>query len=149
MRCGKEQFRIRVILRRIQILESVPVHWITDPDPALSADFMMPTKTIFSTSFLLRHIYISLQRLQVIKKLERVEIKVFHNYFSLLMEGSGTEYVQIITDPDPKGPKTYRYRTGTRNNGCPPCSTLQERFPAGRRVLPPWQIPASSLPPSL
>ncbi len=36
------------------------------------------------------------------------------------MEGSGTGFgtgsVQLITDPDPGGPKTYRsYRSGVRN----------------------------------
>jgi hypothetical protein len=33
---GCKNFRIRVMLRRIQIHGSVQVRWITDPDPALS-----------------------------------------------------------------------------------------------------------------
>ncbi len=52
-----------------------------------------------------RSIYNSLQIKQVIKKSQSVELKVF-SMFCLLMEGSGSGAVHIITDPDPGGPKT-------------------------------------------
>ncbi len=52
---------------------------------------------------------ISLQRQQVNKKSEncRNHFSRFCSLFCLLMEGYGSEYVQIMTDLDPGGLKTY------------------------------------------
>ncbi len=78
----------------------------------------MPTKIkYFSKSFLLIRyrkyrtlltvgtLYISLLKQQVIWKSKTEKYKIFLNFVLLMIEGSGSE--QIITDPDPGGPKTY------------------------------------------
>jgi hypothetical protein len=55
-------------------------------------------KVFFSSNYLCRYIYISLQRYEVIKSHKNVKIEVFLNFFGLLMEGSGS--LKIFTHPD-------------------------------------------------
>ncbi len=57
-----------------------------------------------------RFIYVSLQRQQTLNSHKNEEIKVFLNFFWFLREGSGIGSVQIIprSDPDLRGPKSYK-----------------------------------------
>ncbi len=58
----------------------------------------------FSLTAFWRYIYTSLQRWKVKKKSKTSRNRGFSYYFCLLRTGSGS--VQIMTDPDPGGPKT-------------------------------------------
>jgi hypothetical protein len=82
---------------------------IRDPDPALFVcDFQEANKKkIFAYYFLQVYFYQSSKLLKV-KPLNNRN-QGFSSLFCLLMEGSeaGSGSVQIITDPDPGGPKTY------------------------------------------
>jgi hypothetical protein len=63
----------------------------------------MPTKKkyFFFSQILEVHLYQSLK----IKIIKNCRNQGFSSYFSFLMEGSASGSVQIITDPDPGGPK--------------------------------------------
>jgi|688.fasta_scaffold293035_1 hypothetical protein len=90
-----------------------PYHWITDLDPALlfSGFIRRCRPTIFFSDFfayysLQVHLHQSSKILSDSEVTRHVEIKVFL-IFCLFMEVSGSGSIQIITDPDLWGPKTY------------------------------------------
>ncbi len=59
----------------------------------------------FFLQYLLLNVGIIISDNKLFRNLNTVEIKVFSKLFCLLMERSGS--VQIITNPDSGGPKTY------------------------------------------
>ncbi len=70
----------------------------------------LPTGTVYS-----RCIYISHQRFQVIKQSQNCRNQGFSYFLNILNfeEGSWSGHVQIITNLDPWGPKSYGSRSGT------------------------------------
>jgi hypothetical protein len=110
----KAVFRIRDILRRIRI-------WITDPDldPAFFVNFFkIPTKNEFFSAFfcLLRYFLHESSKITSHKEVtKQLKSGVYTAFFCLSKEGTGSlvgsgaasDSVQIITEPDPGGSKTY------------------------------------------
>jgi hypothetical protein len=106
-------FRICDILVWIRILG--PVHLLIDPDPALDpaifvSDFQDANKEFFFSIFFsycflhCRYIF-QPSKIKSHKEVTKQQKSRFFHIFCLLMEGSGS--VQIITDTDPGGLKTY------------------------------------------
>ncbi len=92
-----------------------PRHLGTDPDMRirttdririllfLSVAFKISTKSKF---LLFEGTFTSVLKRKSHKEFtKQVEIKFFHTFFCSIMEGSGS--VQILTEQDPGGPKTY------------------------------------------
>jgi hypothetical protein len=109
--------RIRDIFVRIRIHTTNLWIWIRVLLGILlfsSVTFKMPTKNIFSLSFLAYYfLKVHLHHSWKIKSLEEISRnQEFSYYFCLLIEGSGS--VSLTTDPDPGSPRntTYKYDTG-------------------------------------
>jgi hypothetical protein len=68
----------------------------------------MLTKNMFVFRFLLITFGTFTLKNRVIKKSQNSRNQGFSHFFHLMMEGSGS--VQIITDPDPGGPKPKKHK---------------------------------------